>query len=222
VTAGDSPISAALAMAAFAVVPLLLLTVTAFLRISVVLGLLRSGLGTPEIPSTPVLTGVALVLSLVVMLPVAEGAWRDARGAAIAGPLDGPASWRGVLALTERAREPYRAFLHRHASARDRALFLELSRKLRAPDAQASVAANDLAVLAPAFVTSELSVALRLGLLLLIPFLVIDLVVANVMLALGLHTVSPASVALPLKLLLFVAVDGWQLVARGLIAGFAS
>ncbi|MCB9574676.1 MAG: EscR/YscR/HrcR family type III secretion system export apparatus protein [Kofleriaceae bacterium] len=130
-----------------------------------------------------------------------------------------PADGGGWLVAAGRAAEPVRAFLVRHAHARDRATFAALAGKLRG---RAQPAADDsLGVLAPAFVTSELKEAFAIGFLLLLPFLVIDLVVGMSLGALGLVQTSPAVVSLPLKLLLFVAVDGWRLLVEGLVLGYS-
>ena len=124
-----------------------------------------------------------------------------------------------TLSLASRAAEPLRGFLARFARADDRATFLDLARRAR-PAAAEPAAESDFAVLAPAFVVSELRRAFTIGFLVFLPFLVVDLLVANVLLALGLSQLSPTSVALPFKLLLLVATDGWKLLARGLVLGY--
>jgi type III secretion protein R len=129
----------------------------------------------------------------------------------------------GAIALAARVAGPLRGFLARFARDDDRATFLELARRARASSPGAAPATDDdLAVLAPAFIVSELRRAFTIGFLVFLPFLVVDLLVANVLLALGLQQLSPTSVALPFKLLLFVAVDGWKLLARGLVLGYLS
>ena len=211
--AGDRPVELLVLLALMAVAPLVLVTLTSFLKIAVVLSVARSALGAPQVPPTTAVTGLALLLSLSVMAPVAEEAWRAAR----AGP---PA--RGaqqVIAAAARATGPLKGFLARFARPEDRRLFLDLSRRLR-PDRREEVGDGDLAVLAPAFMVSELRRAFAVGFLVFLPFLAVDLAVANVLLALGLTQLSPTAVSLPFKLLLFVAVDGWALLARGLVAGY--
>jgi type III secretion protein R len=126
----------------------------------------------------------------------------------------------GAAARLARASQPLREFLARFARADDRAAFLDVARRLRGPDASPP-AHDDLAVLAPAFVVSELRRAFAMGFAVFLPFLAVDLVVANVLLALGLTQLSPTSAALPFKLLLFVAVDGWKLLARALALSYA-
>jgi type III secretion protein R len=123
---------------------------------------------------------------------------------------------RGIEAV----REPMREFLKNNASERERSRFLDVARSARAPEDRAAVGADDLTVLVPSFVVTELGEAFAIGFLLFLPFLVIDLVVSNVLLALGMQMMSPTQVSLPFKLLLFVAIDGWGLLARSLVAGY--
>lgn len=209
------PAELLLLLGAAALVPVLLVTLTSFLKIAVVLSVLRSALGAPQVPPSTAVTGLALVLTLGVMAPVAEAAW----AAASARPAGGA---DGALEAGARGLVPLKAFLSRFAREDDRATFLEVARRLRAPGRAGAAGPEDLAVLAPAFMVSELRRAFTIGFLVFLPFLVVDLVVANVLLALGLTQLSPTSVALPLKLLLLVAVDGWRLLARALALSYAA
>lgn len=210
----DRPAEMLLLLALLALVPAALVMLTSFLKISVVLSIARSALGAPQVPPNTVVTGLALVLTMLVMAPVAE------RAAALARPAPGERGLAASLAALQRGAGPVKAFLARFARPDDRAAFLDVARRLRAPDA-AAPADDDLAVLAPAFVVSELRRAFTIGFLVFVPFLVVDLVISNVLLALGLTQLSPTSVALPFKLLLFVAVDGWKLLARALALSYA-
>jgi type III secretion protein R len=210
----DRPADLLVLLGALALAPIALVTLTSFLKISVVLSIARSALGAPQVPPNTVVTGLALLLTALVMAPVAEEAAAAARSAPAARDV------AATLDAAGRAAVPLKAFLARHARADDRAAFLDLARRLRGPAAEAATE-GDLAVLAPAFVVSELRRAFTIGFLVFLPFLVVDLVVANVLLALGLTQLSPTSVALPFKLLLFVAVDGWRLLARGLALSYA-
>lgn len=210
----DRPAELIVLLGALALAPVVLVSLTSFLKMSVVLSIARSALGAPQVPPNSAVTGLALLLSLVVMAPVVEDAAAAARTAP---PERGVAS---ALDAAQRAAEPLRAFLARHARPDDRAAFLDLARRMR-PASDATAADTDFAVLAPAFVVSELRRAFTIGFLVFVPFLVVDLLVSNVLLALGLTQLSPTSVALPFKLLLFVAVDGWRLLARGLVLSYA-
>jgi type III secretion protein R len=210
----DRPAEMLVALALLALVPAALVMLTSFLKISVVLSIARSALGAPQVPPTTAVTGLALVLTFLVMAPVAEEAAARVREAP---PERGVA---GSLDALDRAAGPLRVFLARHARPDDRAAFLDVAARLRGPAAPAP-SGDDLAVLAPAFVVSELRRAFTMGFLVFVPFLVVDLVVSNVLLALGLTQLSPTSVSLPFKLLLFVAVDGWKLLARALALSYA-
>jgi type III secretion protein R len=202
-----------LLVAALSLLPLVLLVLTSFVKMSVVLALVRNALGTPGMPPAIVTTGIALVLSFVVMAPVGQEMW-DA-----AGPDARKAQTPGQLVdAAEKAKAPLVAFLAKHTHDADRQTFLDLSRKLS--KTPSDVSDQDLQVLAPAFVTTELKGAFTIGFLLLLPFLVIDLLVASTLQSIGLVALPPNQVALPFKLLLFVLADGWLLVARGLVLGY--
>jgi type III secretion protein R len=208
----DRPAELLVLVALLALVPAALVTLTSFLKITVVLSIARSALGAPQVPPSTAVTGLALVLTALVMAPVAEEALALARAAP---PEQGVA---GAVAALSRAAAPVRAFLARHAREDDRAAFREVAARLRPgipPDE------DGFAVLAPAFIVSELRRAFTIGFLVFVPFLVVDLVVSNVLLALGLTQLSPTSVSLPFKLLLLVAVDGWRLLARALALSYA-
>jgi type III secretion protein R len=214
--AADRPAELLLLLGALALLPVALVMLTSFLKIAVVLSVARSALGAPQVPPTSAVTGLALLLTLAIMAPVAERSLSAARSS------PPPRGIEDSLAAAARAAEPLRGFLGRLARPEDRRLFLDLARRLRPPESRAEVGDADLAVLAPAFVISELRRAFTIGFLVFLPFLVVDLVVANVLLSLGLTQLSPTTLSLPFKLVLFVAVDGWALLARGLAAGYLS
>jgi type III secretion protein R len=209
---GTNPVVLLLVLAGMSLVPFLLVMFTSFTKMSVVLSLTRSALGTQQAPPTVVLTGLAAVLSMVVMGPVAEAMvarLQTQRFPAEAGP--------EMLRVAASVAEPLRAFLVEHGNSELRTELAALSRELRGG---AEVSESDLRVVAPAFVLSELKQAFQIGFLVFLPFLVVDMVVANVLLALGMQSLSPSQVSLPFKVLLFVAVDGWTLLARSLVQGY--
>jgi len=224
----SKPLSLMLVMAALSLIPFVLLLMTSFVKIAVVLSILKGALGTPEVPPAAVVTGLALILTLFIMAPTGERMYRamePARAtpaARAAGELTRPSpeSAAVLVAAGDRAKEPLREFLLRHSSARDRATFHGLSLRLRTPAERAGITDRDLQVVVPAFLTSELRRAFEIGFLLFIPFLIIDLVISNLLLALGMHMLSPTTVSLPFKLLLFVIADGWQLLLRGLVESY--
>jgi type III secretion protein R len=217
------PLVLIFAMAALSLIPFVLLLVTSFVRIAVVLSILKSALGTPQIPPTQVVTGLALLLTLYVMAPTGERMYKAiepvlGRGAG-ADVLSG-ATVGALEAASQRAKEPLREFLLKHSAGRDRATFHSLALRMRAPAERAGITDRDLLVIVPAFLTSELRRAFEIGFLLFVPFLVVDMVIANLLLALGMHMLSPTTVSLPFKLLLFVLADGWQLILRGLVESY--
>ncbi|HEY3450847.1 MAG TPA: type III secretion system export apparatus subunit SctR [Myxococcales bacterium] len=204
-------------LAAMSLIPFAILMLTSFSKIAVVLSIARSAMGSQQIPPSTVLTGLAVILSVHVMAPVFEDMWSEGK-AALA---DGKA--QDVDALFQagtRAAAPLRAFLEKHGSLEDRAMFLDLAQQLRGEARAHEVSEKDIVVIVPAFVISELKGAFQIGFLVFLPFLVLDMVIANLLLALGMQSLSPTSVSLPFKLLLFVAVDGWSLLSQGLILGY--
>jgi len=275
-----STVENGLLLALVALLPLIVLTLTSFVKLSVVLSLLRNAIGTPDAPSGLVVTGLALVLTFFVMAPVAvkmvqaaasaptqqvpirgpapgggapatdpaspgtapgtapgqrtapgQGTAGTAAAGAVgvaagpaAAPVDSidaalrvlvPAQYQPQLAAAERALEPLREFLIKHTRVTDRETFAILATQLGN-----TVRGDELYIMAPAFIATELREAFAIAILIFVPFLVIDLIVALGLASLGLTTTSPQTVALPLKLILFVAVDGWRLLLDGLLRGY--
>ena len=222
-----SAVGNAALVAALAIVPLVVLMLTSFVKLSVVLSLVRNALGAPDAPSGLVVMGLSLVLTFFVMAPVAvQMVTAAATPATVPAPpateLETavralvPADRQADVDAATRALVPLEAFLARHASAKDKATFVELSAKMGHP-----ARGDELSVLAPAFLATELREAFAIAVLIFLPFLVIDLLVGLGLGALGLASTSPQVVALPLKLLLFVAVDGWRLLFDSLLRGYA-
>jgi type III secretion protein R len=217
------PLVLMLVMGALSLLPFVVLLTTSFVKMTVVLSILKSALGTPQLPPNQVITGLALILTCYVMAPTGERMYRAIEpllGRATTADLTSVQSLDALIDAGDRAKEPLREFLLKHASPRDRALFTGLARRLRPPAEQARVSDRDLMVAVPAFLTSELRRAFEIGFLLFLPFLIVDMVVANLLLALGMHMLSPTTVSLPFKLLLFVLADGWQLLLRGLVESY--
>ena len=219
----DSPVVTVAVLGALSLLSFGLVMLTSFVKIAVVLSVLRSALGTPQIPPTLVVTGLAFVLSAYVMSPVARESLRRAEPGITelrAGKGTAAEQAATLLRVGRTAAEPLRAFLKRHAHQRERATFLGLARRMHKPADRARIGPDDFLVLVPAFLITELKEAFIIGFFLFVPFLVIDLVVANILLALGMHMLSPTTISLPFKFLLFVLVDGWHLLTRGLLGGY--
>lgn len=230
-----------LMLVVLAMAPFVLTMVTSFVKLVVVGSLIRTALGTPQIPPAIVINGLAMVLTVHIMWPVGEriasnyttlaAEKADARGgpanASAEAPTSQPAaskfsSGETLELMVESARGPMVDFLTRHANPRNVQLFQDLRTRSslgRAPAEPGSV--EHLTILVPAFVLTELTQAFQIGFLIFLPFLVIDLVVSNVLLAIGAQSLQPTLVSLPIKLLLFVLVDGWTVILRSLILGYS-
>jgi type III secretion protein R len=238
-----------LVVALAAIVPLVVLMLTSFVKVSVVLALLRNALGSGDAPSSLVVMGISLVLTFFVMAPVAIDMIDAASTAPAPVPTDPvpdprppspaptapapgasagrstdieqairrlvPASYREDVDAAGRALGPLRRFMQKYADEQDRATFVGL-----AGDMGRAATGDEVWVLAPAFLATELREAFAIAVLIFIPFLVLDLVVGLGLASLGLSTTQPQTLALPLKLLLFVAVDGWRLLLDGLLRGY--
>lgn len=197
-------------MTILSLIPAIVLTMTSFTRIVVVLGFVKQGLGAQQSPPSQVLVGMALFLTMFTMAPVTSTVLKDAYEPYAAGKID------ESVAL-ERAAAPLRSFMLRQTREADLALFYEAAHE-PLPSTEEEV---PLRIASPAFVVSELTTAFQMGVLVLLPFLVIDLAVAAILMALGMMMVPPASISLPLKLLLFVVVDGWHLLVGSLLRSFS-
>jgi type III secretion protein R len=211
----SGPVSMLALLSAFALVPFAVVMLTSFSKIAVVLSLTRSAMGTQQAPPTVVLTGLAAVLSAHIMAPTLERMYEVGQG--VARPADSGAQ---LLSAAGQVAAPLRDFLIKHSAPDERARFVDLARELR-PESEAGLVTEEaLSVVVPAFVITELKEAFQIAFLVFLPFLVLDMLIANILLALGMQSLSPSQVSLPFKLLLFVAVDGWSLLARGLILGY--
>lgn len=189
--------------------PSILIMMTSFTRIIIVLGFVRNALGTPSMPPNQILVGIALFLSLFVMAPT----FTQINDQALQPLMDKKIDEGTAL---KRAEEPIRDFMFKQVDQRDLALFTELSKSER-PKTRADVPTQ---VLIPAYVLSEVKTAFEIGFLILIPFLIIDMVIASTVMSMGMVMLPPVVISLPFKILLFVLVDGWHLVSQSLVQGF--
>jgi flagellar biosynthetic protein FliP len=203
------PMQIVLLLTVLTLLPAILMSVTPFLRIVVVLHFLRQALGTQTAPSNQVLVGLALFLALLVVQPVALDVYQNGWEPLEQGKISAEQAW-------DQAAVPIRTFLLKFAREKDIQLFIELSHA----SPPAKPADVPLSVLAPAYVLSELKTAFQIGAVLVLPFLIIDLVVASVTLSVGMMQLPPVMVSAPFKILLFVLVDGWNLVVGSLVRSF--
>jgi flagellar biosynthesis protein FliP len=198
-----------LGLSVLAVLPALLVCVTSFLRIITVLSMLRQAIGMPETPPNPVLIGLALFFTLFTMSPVLQTLNDQAFQPFMDGRL-------GMEAAYAKGSAPLREFMVRQTREQDLALMIELS-KAKVPQSIDEVGNVQLI---PAFMLSELRAAFQIGFVIFLPFLLIDLVVSSVLMALGMMMMPPTTIALPLKILMFVLVDGWALIVKALVGSF--
>ncbi len=205
------PVQTLLFFTALSFLPAILLMMTGFTRIVIVLSLLRQALGTQAVPPTQVVVGLSLFLTLFVMGPTLDKVYEDAYL---------PYS-NNTLPFDQalvKAEAPMRQFMSKQTRQSDLALFVKLAKL----DVATTAANAPMRVLIPAFVTSELKSAFQIGFMIFIPFLVIDIVVASILMSLGMMMLSPVLVALPFKLMIFVLADGWNLLLGSLAASFVT
>ncbi|HEX6017284.1 MAG TPA: type III secretion system export apparatus subunit SctR [Burkholderiaceae bacterium] len=207
-----SPSSALLTVVVLALAPFVAVMVTSFTKIVVVLNLLRNALGLQQVPPNTVINGLALVLSIYVMYPVGL-----AMGERVQSMQNIGSSTQSMLKAADAAKEPLRDFLLKHSRPVERAFFLKTAQRSLKPEQAAALSERDFLVVVPAFVVGELAVAFEIGFLIFLPFLVIDLVISNILMAMGMMMLSPTTVSMPFKLLLFVLIDGWVKLTHGLI-----
>jgi flagellar biosynthetic protein FliP len=196
-------------MTLLTVLPALLLTMTSFTRIMIVLSLLRTALGTGQAPSNQVLLGLSLFLTIFIMMPVFEKVNTEAVQPYLEEKID-------VAVAIEKASEPFRQFMLKQTREADLELFVRISGNAEIQ----SMENVPFSLLLPAFVTSELKTAFQIGFLIFLPFLIIDLVVASVLMSMGMMMLSPMIISLPFKIMLFVLADGWSLIMEMLAASF--
>jgi flagellar biosynthetic protein FliP len=205
----DAAVRIVLMLTVISLAPALLVTLTSFTRIVIVLGFLRQAMGTNQAPANQVIIGLALFLTLVIMAPVLTEVNENALQPLLAGEISDAEALKA-------AEGPLKTFMLGQTREKDIALFLELTRQ-EVPETPEELS---MLVVVPSFVISELKTAFQMGFVLFIPFLIIDMVVASVLMSMGMMMLPPVLISLPFKILLFVLVDGWWLVVRSLVAAF--
>jgi len=198
-----------ISLSVISLVPFFLISVTSFLRIIIVFALARTAIGTQQVPPNMVIVGLALFMTVFIMSPV----WQEVNETAVIPYNEGQISQQKAFEI---GLKPLQKFMIKQTREKDLALFVQFSR-IEKPKKIEDV---PIYVLIPSFMISELKTAFQIGFLLFIPFIMIDLTVANILLSLGMFMLSPVMVSLPFKVLLFVLVDGWNLIARGLLMSF--
>lgn len=204
------------AVLAIGMIPFVAMVVTSFAKIVVVLGLLRQALGVQQVPPNMVLNGIAILASLYIMAPIGMSAMHTMQ----AQSQPGQSSAQLVINVFDAGKEPFRHFLEQHAHAPEKRFFLRSASKVWPKEMAAQLHENDLIVLAPAFTLTELTDAFKIGFLLYVAFIVVDLVIANTLMAMGLNQVQPTNVAIAFKLMLFVVMNGWSALIHGLVLSY--
>lgn len=219
-----SLITQAVVLSIFSLLPFIIMILTSFLKIVIVLSLLRSALGVQQAPPNQIINGVAFMLSLFIMYPTALKMY-DAANKTIAQTQTpesflSPGSSTYIIAIAADAAEPMREFLRRNSSISHQALFYRMAYRVLPEEYRSDLKPDDIIILVPSYITSQLKDAFEIGVLIYIPFFVIDLVTSNILLAMGMMMLSPVTISMPLKLFLLVMLDGWTLLIQGLVATF--
>ncbi len=203
-------------MASLALVPFLFVMITCFTKIVIVLFILRNAMGVQQAPPNLVIYGITFLLTVFIWMPVGQ---QIAERIEQQGPsLESMEGWKTAL---EQATPPVKDFIRQYVNQDEHRFFAQSAAKLWKLDAETAQIDDHILVLVPAFVISELSAAFEIGFMLYLPFLIIDLVVSNILLAMGSMMVSPVMIALPVKLFMFVSVDGWSRLMQGVIESYA-
>ena len=228
------PFSLIVVLVGLSLLPFVAMIATCYLKIVVVMSLIRNALGIQSIPPNMVVNALAVILTLYVMAPVASESWdilaatqnaaakgRTTATVSAAGTSEAPASFSFSTDQIAPAAEPFRKFLSERTSPKERAFFVSTAETLWAKDGRPAVVdPESFWILLPSFCVSELTKSFQIGFLVYLPFIAIDIIVSNILLAMGMMMVSPVTISLPFKLLLFVMVNGWTLLIQGLVRGY--
>ncbi len=213
----------ALAIAALSLVPLTVVTTTSFLKIALVLVVLRNAIGVQQVPPTLAIYGIALAMTAFVMAPTLQAVATELVAFSSADSTPGagqPRTAGTMLKQMQTVAEPIRAFMLRYAGPSQREAMLDNARRLWPPDMAKAATSSDFLILLPAFVISELQAGFEIGFLIYIPFVVIDLLVSNLLMAIGMQSVQATVLTVPLKMLLFIMVDGWSRLLHALALSY--
>jgi len=229
-----NPFTLIVLLVGLSLLPFVAMVATSYLKIVVVMSLIRNALGIQSIPPNMVINAIAMILTFYIMAPMVSESWSIAqkemnRPAAVQSAAPGGAQAQGgqvpMLSLDADAlaktAEPFRRFLSEHTAPRERAFFVNTAEMLWGKDGEPAVVdPESFCILIPSFCVSELTKAFQIGFLVYLPFIAIDIIVSNILLAMGMMMVSPVTISLPFKLLLFVMVNGWTLLIQGLVRGY--
>lgn len=219
-----SLITQAAVLTLMSLLPFVIMILTSFLKIVIVLSLLRSALGVQQAPPNQIINGVAFMLSLFIMYPTVlkmyDAAYEVVGQVKAPDSLISTESSQYIVEVASASKEPLRQFLKRNSSVKHQALFYRMAYRILPENYRPSLKPDDFMVVVPAYITSQLKDAFEIGVLIYIPFFVIDLVTSNILLAMGMMMLSPVTISMPLKLFLLVMLDGWTLLIDGLVNTF--
>ena len=204
-----------LLLGAFGMLPFLIVMGTCFVKLVIVFALVRNALGIQSIPPNIALHGLAMIMTIYIMMPVGMESYENLAGQDFT--LENTASLEAAASV---AIVPYRNFLSKHASESQLDFFIETAGTLWGEEYEHEMTRDNMFILIPAFVVGELTTAFEIGFLIYLPFIVVDLVISNILLAMGMMMLSPMTISLPFKLLLFVFLDGWSRLIQGLILSY--
>lgn len=210
------PLTLIILTAILALAPFVAIMATSYVKLVVVLSLIRNALGVQQIPPNMVLNGIAVILTVYIMAPVGQATFASIEKADLKN-----LNVESLRTTLEEGSKPIRDFLDVHTRSHEKKFFLDTAKRLWGNKSKIEIADNSFFVLIPAFTVSELTSAFQIGFLLYLPFIAIDLIVSNILLAMGMMMVSPMTISLPFKLLLFVLVDGWARLIHGLVLTYA-
>ncbi len=213
---GINPLYFMFGMAVLGLAPFLLMMTTSYVKIIVVTSLIRNALGVQQIPPAMVMNGLAMVLSIFIMSPVIKQSY----DIAVNLPFQENAGITEMVIMAEPASIPLKIFLEKNTDPQILQAFMSTAKRVWPQSDQESITEDNLLILIPAFTISELTSAFQIGFLLYLPFIAIDLIISNILLAMGMMMVSPMTISLPFKLLLFVTLDGWLKISQGLLLGY--
>ncbi len=211
------------AITLLSLLPFMIMLLTSYIKIVIVLSLLRNALGVQQSPPNQVISGIALIMSIYVMFPTCLAMYQAGEEYIHSQPPQEMFSAESavyIVSIVNITKEPLRQFLQRNTSNKHISSFYQLAYRSFPEPYRKSLKPNDFIVVIPSFITTQLKAAFEVGVLIYLPFFVIDLVTANILLAMGMMMLSPLTIALPLKLLLIVMVDGWTLIIQGLVLSF--
>lgn len=210
-------------LAGLSILPFAVMLLTSYVKIVIVLSLLRNALGVQQSPPNQVLNGIALLMTIYVMYPTGLAMYKAAEDYIKKAPptelISGPTA-KYIMDIIDLSKEPMRDFLQRNTTTKHMNSFYQIAYKTFPEEVRKTLKVNDFIIVIPSFITSQLKAAFEIGVLVYLPFFVIDLVTSNILLAMGMMMLSPLTIALPLKLLLLVMVDGWTLIIQGLVLSF--